>query len=177
MRYPLRMMDRYSDNLEGDLKVFYERALSDTENYLLQSSEIAFIEAQIKSLLDQNIQCGTTWKRLEQETFKLKYYANSGKTDKVQNQLTIVLKIIDEGIQISSNRLECNSLIKQKSKLITEECKRLTLAGEYINRQQATMFVMGLLESVRRHVDNSTILKAIATDFTKSMASLQIGEN
>jgi hypothetical protein len=170
-------MDRYSANLKGDLKDFYEQSITDSENYLLQASEIALIEAQIKSLLDIGIQCGSVWKRLEQETAKLKHYAKQGKTDMVQSQLAVILRIIDEGIQFSSNRMECNTLIKQKSKLIAEECKRLTLAGEYINREQARIFVTGLLESIRRHIDDTTILREIAADFTKSMATLKMSEN
>ncbi|NER53125.1 MAG: hypothetical protein F6J92_42125 [Symploca sp. SIO1A3] len=167
-------MDRYSKHLTGSLKDSYQESFTKNADYMVQQSEITLIEAQIKELINGGIQCGDIWDRLCALDNQFEQEKKMRNSKKLEECLNAIRKTIKEGGDVRYSRLEVNRLMKEKSKLIEQERKRVALSQNYIDRQQAFLFVSTLIDCIKRHIDDSDVKKAIAEDLRKITSGMEI---
>jgi hypothetical protein len=154
---------RYSRYLPERLHKSYKQARRDGELLSLRE-EVALIDtflAERLLLLDTG-EAGAVWLSLRKAWHR--YQAVRG-TEFEPGALDDVGALIEQGAADYLARVEVQSLLQQRRKLAESERKRLVEMQQMITATEATVLIMALTESVRRHVNDRTALLKIADDF------------
>ncbi len=156
---------RRSKFLPSRLAAAYQDAMSDPKLMELRR-DIAMVDARIIDLL-QRVDTGEAnevWHKAQAAMARFEREQAKGHVDGMQLALNRVWTLIRHGAEDYAAWREIGALIEQRRKLCDSEQRRLTLAHEMISADRAMVLVAVVVETVRRHVQDRTILGAIAAD-------------
>ena len=168
---PLTKTGRYSKYLPERLQGRYQEAQADGDLILLRD-EIALIDSRITELLGKLDlgESNAAWQTLRDEWRRYKKAIAEGDVDFAS------LALLNVGHAIENNEdgaiwSEIYAVVNQRKLLVESERKRLVEMQQMITAERAYLLVSSLVDIVRQHVDDRTIMAAIAADARKLVAA------
>jgi len=156
---------RYSKHLPSRMLANYEAAKSDPE-LLAMRDEVSLIDARLADLLDRAHagESAASW-RAVQETYQ-KFRTALARKDLLEMSSLIQQfgAQLSEGVGEAEAWDEIRACIEQRRKLVESERKRLIEMQQMVDADQAMALVRSLVASVREHVHDPAILRAITAD-------------
>lgn len=168
---PQTKTGRYSQHLPTRMIATYEGAKLDPDLLALQD-EVALIDARLVDLLKRvdTGESGATWKAVG-ETFRDYQHAlHSTKTDAKKDASDLLHELhmlIIDGASDEAAWSEVRNVLEQRRKLVESERKRLVELQMVVSADQAMLMVRSLVASVREHVRDPAILRAITDDLAR----------
>lgn len=164
---PQTKSGRYSKHLPTRLLSTYEAANGDPDILALRD-EVALIDARLAELLTRidTGETGASWREL-QEAFRELRIALKDR-DPGESQLLLGLgDLIESGASDEAAWTEIRATLEQRRRLVESERKRLVEMQQMVGADQAMLLVRSLVASVREHVRDPAILRAITDDLGK----------
>jgi len=159
---------RYSKHLPTRMLATYEAAKIDPE-FLATRDEIAVIDARLVDLLKRvdTGESGATWKQLRSEFNEFQKHMAAGETADMRTALFTMTALIQSGGSDEAAWADVRSVINQRTRLVESERKRLVEMQQMVSSDQAMLMVRSLVASVRDHVRDPEILRAISDDLSR----------
>lgn len=130
---------------------------------LVMDEQIAIVDTYMAQLLESlgDYSSPELWEQLQQQVVEYR----KAKDDERKNLLAYIFETIEAGASYVSKWDTLHKALEQRRKLVADERKRRIEAEQTIDVEQAMLIVTGLLESVRRNVNDRDTLTAIQADF------------
>lgn len=165
---PQTKSGRYSKHLPTRLLAAYDRAKADPDLLALQD-EVALIDARLTDLLKRvdTGESGATWAALGKVFRAYQRALTRGKTDDAADALEMLASLIATGATDEAAWSEIRAVVDQRRKLVESERKRLVELQMVVGADQAMLMVRALVSSVREHVRDPHVLRAITDDLAR----------
>lgn len=165
---PQTKSGRYSKHIPTRMLATYETAKIDPELLALQD-EVALIDARLVDLLKRvdTGESGATWRKVGEAFRSYQQALSSSKTDAkkdASDYLHDLHMLIVDGASDEAAWTEIRSVVNQRRSLVESERKRLVEMQQMVGADQAMLLVRSLVASVREHVRDPAILRAITDD-------------
>jgi hypothetical protein len=156
---------RHSRFLPSRMFAHYRAAEHDPELMSLRQ-DLALLDARIIDLLKRvdTGEAGSIWVELQAAWARLGRAQARGNVETYKLAYEDVGRLVTKGCRDTAAWREIGELIDQRRKLVESEQRRLTLAHEVLNRDQAMALLGQVVDILRRHVPDRDILNAIALD-------------
>jgi hypothetical protein len=159
---------RYSKHLPSRLLATYETAQRDPDLLALRE-EVALVDARLTDLLArvETGESGFVWRELR-DTYR-EYRKALALTDipEMKARLEEIGTLITRGVSDEAAWIDIRATLEQRRKLVESERKRLVEMQQMLSAEQAAVMVRALVASVREHVDDPRILRAISDDLAR----------
>lgn len=152
---PVGLLDTYNEFVSDDAKLVLDHEIALVDTYITQL---------IESLGDYS--SPELWDQLQDQVIE---YHKAPDAER-KNLLAFIFQTIEAGASYVSKWDTLHKAIEQRRKLVTDERKRRVEAEQVIDVERAMLLVSGLLDSVRRNVNDRDTLTAIQTDFIRLTA-------
>lgn len=158
---------RYSKYMPVGLLDTYNEFVSDKEKLALDD-EIALVDTYITQLIESlgDYSSPELWEQLQEQVIEYK----KTKVEDRPALLDYIFEQIEAGASYVSKWDTLHKAVEQRRKLTVDERKRRIETEQVIDVERAMVLVQGLLESVRRNVNDRDTLTAIQTDFIQLTA-------
>ena len=158
---------RYSKFMPVGLLDTYNEFVTDKEKLALDD-EIALIDTYATQLIESlgDYSSPELWEQLQQQVIEY----HKAKDDERVPLLNYIFQTIEAGASYVSKWDTLHKAVEQRRKLTADERKRRIETEQVIDAERAMVLVQGLLESVRRNVNDRDTLTAIQTDFIQLTA-------
>ena len=155
---------RYSRSLPARLAERYAEAQAD-EKLTEMRDEIALIDARLAELLGRidTGESGTLWIRVVKAFHDYDEH-RGGIHDR--DKYTALSAAIEDGLADHANWLEIREAIEQRRRLAESEHKRLKDLQQMMTTEQAMTLLGGVVATIRDHVKDADLLRAIHTDLS-----------
>ena len=165
---------RWRKHLPTNLQERYEQSLNDPD-ILSSRNEIALIDVRladvIESLQESSQSSSRLWNDLNGEVQKFKKLVRKFKGIPPQEIVMNFLGLITEAIEVGSTSSELwgeiRSLVNDRKKLAESERRRLVEMHQMVTTEEALSMQRAIIEIIRNHVKEPTVLRAIAEDVKK----------
>jgi hypothetical protein len=168
---------RYSKHLPSRLAARYAEALSDPELLALRD-EIALVQTRETELLE-HLDSGLSlqrWRAAQTAYSNLIVAMQARDSAGLQTALIALEDAL--GAPARDDYAvwdEVVALTEQRRKLVDSEQKRLAVAQQMISAEQAMALIARLTDTVRKHVDDPSVLAAIAAEL-RAIVDAPVGE-
>jgi hypothetical protein len=156
---------RYSKFLPSRMLARYRAAESDRELTSLRS-ELALVDARLADLLGRvdSGESGSLWRALRKAHRAFKISRESGNVEHMRDALAELNLRIEAGVSDYEAWRELQTLVEQRRKLADSESRRLGTLHQMISAERAMLLIGVVVDIIRRHVSDPTVLNAIAID-------------
>jgi hypothetical protein len=180
---PQTKTGRWSQDLPTWLQDRFSRAQQDPELLALKR-DIWLLDSRTSQLV-ASLETGETaliWKTLRTtlEQFNDAERAASDRSitdearakhiEKMRLSMSALKRLITEGAEATDHWNEITKLIGQRKALVESERKRVVEMQQTLTTEQAMLLVVSIVDIVRRHVSDRSILAAISQDVGKLTA-------
>ena len=159
---------RYSKYLPAQLASQYKEAQND-EHLLELSDEVALLDVRLGELvsgLDRN-DTQSAWLEVGKIYQGILRAGKARDVNALNSYVQDLGDVIERQADTTSRWNEITILMDQRRKLVESERKRTVEMQMTITAERAMLLIAALVDIVRRHVDDRTILRAISTDVGK----------
>lgn len=165
MALPQTTHGRYSKDLPTRLAARYAESQADPD-LLNLNEEIALLDSRLGELLRRvdSGESGQTWRDLKATFVAMEQAQRAKEFGEVARLLGELGALIRHGHSDYAAWADVRTLIDQRRKLVESEGKRRKDMQDMITSEKAMVLVSALTDSVRRHVNDRTVLAAISTD-------------
>jgi hypothetical protein len=159
---------RYSKHLPTRLLSTYEAAKIDPELLALRD-EVALIDARLMDLIKrvETGESGALWRGVKESFAALKTAMAKKDTGEVSIALSGLEQLISRGTADEMAWIDIRVTLEQRRRLVESERKRLVEMQQMVSADQAVLMVRALVASVREHVHDPAILRAITDDLAR----------
>lgn len=167
VKHPLLRTGRVSKHLPVRIQDRHEEMLKD-EELLSLNQEIALIDVRIAEVLESlDTEDGTAmWRRLRVMTSAYKRHVDARRATQAADTLDRIFKAIKDGADEFSKWEQVLNLVDARRKTVESERKRLVEMNQMITTAQAMVMLQAILDSIRKHVPDKGVLKALSNDLT-----------
>lgn len=159
---------RYSKYLTANLSEKYQAARADSHLLELRE-EIALVDTRLAELIER-VGAGESkdlWRTLKAVNLELNTAIRGKDTTRMATAVRSIGEIIDQGTDEYQGWLGIFEVIEQRRKLVESERKRLVEMQQVITSERAMLMIAALVDIVRQHVADRSILAAINADVGK----------
>ena len=162
---------RYSKFLPSRLADRYQEARTDDELLSLRE-EIALLDARMADLLGQvsTGEAGEHWRKLNDLYQFILRAGRSKDTEGLNTGMARMGTVLREAKDSYETWDEVGKLLEQRRRLVESERRRYVEMQQVITADRAMLLISALVDIVRQHVDDRSILAAISTDVGKLIA-------
>jgi hypothetical protein len=159
------MHGRYSTFLPSRLAAAYEATAHDPDLLELRR-DIALTDARLIDLLQRvdTGESGAIWRQAQAAMRRFTREQARGNIDATQRALAQVQRLITRGAADYAAWHEIGAQLEQRRRLVDSETRRLAASHDLLTAAQAMTLVAQLVAVIQRHVQDKTILSAIAAD-------------
>lgn len=170
---PQTVSGRYSKYLPTRLLSRYEAARTDPELLALRD-EIGLLDTRIGQMvgaLDTG-ESQESWAAVLSlwSTFEDQFQAllDTGETpEDMEPTVSKIASLIRSGMAEGYVWQEIRGLLKERTALVASERQRMVEMQQYVKAEKAVLFATAVMDSVRRHVHDRTVLAAISADLSR----------
>jgi hypothetical protein len=168
MQAPSYKTGRYSKVLPARLASRYQEALSDGALLELRE-EISLVDARLADLISRvdSGESGEVWRLLRTMFAEFSKARSAGKIPEMTQALADIEALIVRGLADYSAWQDISQALEQRRKLVESERKRLVEMQQMITTEQAMILMAAIVDTIRRHVSDTSALAAISADITK----------
>ena len=159
---------RYSKLLPARLAARYQEAQSDV-NLLALRDEIALLDARLGDVLG-TVDTGESskiWKELQAVNGELQVAIRAKDNGKATQAASELSRLVSAGGADLEAWNDVMNLLDQRRRLVESERKRLVELQQVITTERAMTLLSVVLDTIRTHVTDRSILAAISADFRK----------
>jgi hypothetical protein len=159
---------RYSKVLPARLASRYQEALTDGALLELRE-EISLVDARLSDLISRvdSGESGEVWRLLRTMFAEFSKARSAGKIPEMTQALSDIEALIVRGLADYSAWQDISQALEQRRKLVESERKRLVEMQQMITTEQAMILMAAIVDTIRRHVSDTSALAAISADITK----------
>ena len=163
---------RYSKVLPARLAGRYEEALANPDLLALRD-DIAVIDARLAEMLGDLDASGgaATWEALAEEMNAFEAALKTSDTRGMTRGLTAMRRLVGQGAAEGEKWEQIALWMERKRKLSETERRLLVDMQQVITAEKAMVLMAALVDIVRRHVDDRSILAAIVLDVDRLLAA------
>ena len=156
---------RYSKVIPSNLGERYQQALAD-ENLLALNEEIALFDARLGQLLSKvdTGEAGALWRKAKDEYKLLDQAIRDGDAAELKTHMANLGVLLGRGVSDYAAWDEIGKTVALREKLAASERKRLVETQVTLDLRTGQAFILRVLQSVERHVEDRQTLAAIATE-------------
>ena len=153
---------RYSRSLPDRLVERYETALSDTERHDL-ADEIALAEMKVDDLLSKMDRGGSDelWIELREKERVLRRTQDSDRRAALLGEL---LSLIRRGSDEAMSWRDVERWVTRKQRVVETDMRVAQTKQEMVSVEEVMALASGILDAIRRHVEDQATRKALARD-------------
>jgi hypothetical protein len=152
---------RYSKSLPDRMVERYEQALADEERHDL-ADEIALAEMKVDDLL-AGIKHGESdrlWLKLSSLEMKMR----NAPEEKSAGYLTEIIRIIQQGGSEALAWQDVEQWVTRKQRVVETDMRVAQTKQEMVSIEEVMALMAGILDSIRRHVEDQATRTALARD-------------
>ena len=156
---------RHSKYLPARLLARYHEALSDPERLALHD-ELALTDARLADVLTRvdTGESGARWQAVQRACDR--YADRRGEAGDAERLLAL-REAVTAGVADAAGWREVASLIAQRKALVESERRRMIELQQYLTAEQALALMTAVIQVVRQHVDDPTVLGAVSTELAR----------
>jgi hypothetical protein len=153
---------RYSKSLPDRLVGRYREALADEERHDLRD-EIALSEAKVADLLSkmERGESDELWIRMRDLERKMRAAASD---DKRRELLSELLRLVRQGGQEAMSWRDVERWMARKQRVVETDVRVAQTKQEMVSVEEVMALAGGILDAIRRHVEDQATRKALARD-------------
>lgn len=159
---------RYSKHLPENLIAAYQHANNDHE-LLGVREDIALLDTLLMDNLTKldSGESGAAWTLMRKAVDALELAIHKEDYGTVLKTTRDMRDVIDQRIAHYATEQEIRDKLEQRRKLVESERKRMIDMEQVMTAEQAMILVSGLLDAIRRNVQDRAILTAIQAEFIR----------
>jgi len=163
---------RYSKELPDRLLGKYMEMAEDVQLMELRQ-DIALVDTRISDVLKRvdTGESGRLWRELRDAFDRYAVARAKADVSAMTLHLNSLTDLISEGMQDWASWDEIGKLLDRRARLVEVERKRIESAHDTMTAKQAMVLLASVVDTIRRHVTDRTILDAIATDIRARIQS------
>lgn len=163
---------RYSKYMPERLLERYEQSVDDPE-LLNMRHELSLLDARLTDLLERvdTEEARALWEEARKSHDEMKRMLLNEDYGGLMVALEKLDRSVGTGLADYDAWNEIEKLIEQRRKLVEAEQKRLVAMQQMVSSEQVMVLIAALVDTVKRHVPDRSILNAISTDINKIIVS------
>ncbi|MEM7133452.1 MAG: HGGxSTG domain-containing protein [Chloroflexota bacterium] len=163
---------RYSKYLPERLAARYEEAQND-DDLIMMRDEIALLDARLAELVEGigKNKPWIMWDMLRNHWVALDKARKEDDGEKILEYVDAIGAIIQSGGDDANSWDEIYTAVGHRKSLVESERKRLVEMQQMITAERAYLLVTSLVDIVREHVSDKSVMAAIASDARRLVSS------